>query len=103
MLAAVSVPPVEGAGSVATGGGFGGWVQGLATAGRPVIVLSLGSPYLLDAFPAVPAYLLAWSGADASQLAAARALLGEAPITGTLPVSLPPYHRRGEGIVRRAP
>jgi beta-N-acetylhexosaminidase len=102
IVAAVSIPPVEGAGSVAAGAGFGGWVQSLAAAGRPVVVVSLGSPYLLGAFPAVPAYLLAWSGTDASQAAAASALLGRAPITGTLPVSLPPYHRRGEGI-RRAP
>ena len=30
--------------------------------------------------------------------AAAAALLGAAPITGRLPVSLPPFHARGEGM-----
>jgi beta-N-acetylhexosaminidase len=49
----------------------------------------------------VPAYLLAWGGMDASQHAAARALLGAAPITGRLPISLPPFHARGEGLQRR--
>ncbi len=31
----------------------------LAAAGKPVIAVSLGSPYLLSSFPSVPAYLLA--------------------------------------------
>jgi beta-N-acetylhexosaminidase len=77
-------------------------VEGLAAAGRPVVAVSLGSPYLLDSFPSVPAYLLAWSNAGVSETAAARALLGTAPIHGRLPVSLPPYHRAGEGIRRDA-
>ncbi|HEX6039335.1 glycoside hydrolase family 3 protein [Longimicrobium sp.] len=81
-------------------GGFGPFVEGLASAGRPVVAVSLGSPYLLESFPSVPAYLLAWSNAAVSESAAARALLGTIPIRGRLPVSLPPYHRMGEGITR---
>lgn len=81
-------------------GGFGPWVEGLSSAGRPVVAVSLGSPYLLESFPSVPAYLLAWSNAAVSESAAARALLGQIPIRGRLPVSLPPYHRMGEGIMR---
>jgi len=81
-------------------GGFGPFVEGLASAGRPVVAVSLGSPYLLDSFPSVPAYLLAWSNAAVSEAAAAAALLGTAPIRGRLPVSLPPHHRVGEGIDR---
>jgi beta-N-acetylhexosaminidase len=77
-------------------------VERLAAAGKPVVAVSLGSPYLLDAFPSVPAYVLAWNGSMVSQRAAARALLGTAPITGRLPVSLPPHHRLGEGIQRPA-
>ena len=83
-------------------GGFGPWVESLATAGRPVVAVSLGSPYLLDGFPSVQAYLLAWSSGAASERAAARALLGTAPIGGRLPVALPPHHRLGEGIDRAA-
>jgi beta-N-acetylhexosaminidase len=81
-------------------GGFAAFVEGLSAAGRPVVAVSFGSPYLLESFPSVPAYLLAWSGSEASQRAAARALAGRAPITGRLPVSLPPAHRAGEGIQR---
>jgi beta-N-acetylhexosaminidase len=101
VIASVAIAPFQYR-ALGIRGGFGPWVEGLASAGRPVIAVSLGSPYLLDSFPSVPAYLLAWSNAAVSESAAARALLGTAPITGKLPVSLPPYHRAGEGIVRDA-
>src|SRR5690606_3986765 len=42
-------------------GGLPALLEELAAAGRPVVVVSLGSPYLLDSFPSVPTYLLAWS------------------------------------------
>lgn len=75
-------------------------VESLGTAGSRVVLVSLGSPYLLDAFPSVSAYLLAWSSDAVSQRAAARALLGDAPIRGTLPISLPPDLEAGSGIRR---
>ena len=77
-------------------------LESLAAGGVPVVMVSFGSPYLLSAIPSVPTYLLAWGAADASQRAAARALLGEIPITGRLPISLPPHHAAGEGIQRPA-
>ena len=88
--------------SLGLSGGFAQFVESLSAAGRPVVVVSLGSPYLLDAFPSAPAYLLGWSDAGDTQRAVARALTGAAEITGRLPVSLPPHHRAGEGI-RRTP
>jgi beta-N-acetylhexosaminidase len=100
VVASAHVTPREYTGSVAVDGGFSAWVERLAAAGRPVVAVSFGSPYLLDGFPSVPAYLLAWSGAAESQRAAARALAGRAPITGRLPVSLGAYHRAGEGVQR---
>jgi beta-N-acetylhexosaminidase len=96
------VSPREHAGSVGAAGGFPRLVESLATGGIPVIVISFGSPYLLSFFPSVPTYLVAWGGAEVSQRAAARALLGELPITGTLPISLPPHHELGAGIQRAA-
>ena len=53
---------------------------------------------LLTAMPAVKTYLAAFSPYPVSQRAAARALLGEIPVTGTLPVSLPGLYPRGQGI-----
>jgi beta-N-acetylhexosaminidase len=99
VVASVAISPVQYQ-ALGIGGGFGAWVEGVAGAGRPVVVVSLGSPYLLGSFPSAPALLLAWDIGPASEGAAARALLGTAPIHGRLPVSLPPFHRIGEGLDR---
>ncbi|MFL5638310.1 MAG: glycoside hydrolase family 3 C-terminal domain-containing protein [Gemmatimonadaceae bacterium] len=83
-----------------TQGTFSQFVEKLALSGKPIIVLSFGSPYLLSAFPSVSSYLLAWGGAPISQRAGALALLGEREITGKLPISLPPTLQFGAGINR---
>jgi beta-N-acetylhexosaminidase len=100
VIIAAAISPREFAGSVGLAGGFAGWVEELVAGNVPVIAVSFGNPYLLDSFPPVPAYLLAWGGADVSQQAAADAILGRIPITGRLPISLPPHHARGDGIQR---
>jgi beta-N-acetylhexosaminidase len=100
VLASVAIAPFQYR-ALGIAGGMPGFVEGLAAAGKPVIAVSLGSPYLLDNFPSVPAYLLAWDPGGPAEAAAARALLGTAPITGRLPVSLPPHHRVGEGVDRQ--
>jgi beta-N-acetylhexosaminidase len=100
VVASVAISPVQYR-ALGIGGGFGAWVEGVASSGRPVVAVSLGSPYLLGGFPSVPAYLLAWDAGVSSEAAAARALLGAASIRGRLPVSLPPFHRIGEGIQRQ--
>jgi beta-N-acetylhexosaminidase len=79
---------------------FGEMVESLAARGTPVIAVSMGSPYVLDAFPSVPTYLLAWSSSDGSQRAAARALLGRSPISGRSPVSLGAGLGVGHGLER---
>jgi beta-N-acetylhexosaminidase len=73
---------------------------------RPTVLVSLGSPYLLNQVPTVGTYLLAWSGARAAERAAALALLGHVPIKGRLPIRIPPGYGIGHGIevtVVRAP
>ncbi len=67
----------------------------------PTVLISFGSPYLLNQTPTVKSYLLAWSGVRASERAAARALLGLSPITGHLPIRVPPGYPVGFGIVVR--
>jgi beta-N-acetylhexosaminidase len=57
---------------------------------RNVILVSFGTPYLLQQAPDVSTYVVAWGGMPATQRAAARALLGESPINARLPVSIPP-------------
>jgi beta-N-acetylhexosaminidase len=65
-----------------------------------VIVVAFGNPYLLRETPEVPAYLVAWGPFPVSQRAAALALIGEAPITGRMPISIPPFVPFGAGEQR---
>jgi beta-N-acetylhexosaminidase len=64
------------------------------------VLVSFGTPYLLQQAPSAAAYMIAWGPSQASQLAAARALLGSTAITGVLPISLPPYASFGSGEQR---
>jgi hypothetical protein len=102
IVASAYVSPREYRGTVGAQGGFPAYVEALAAAGKPVVAVTFGNPYLVSSYPSVPAYLLAWGGGEASQQAAARALAGRAAITGTLPISIPPSLPRGTGI-RREP
>lgn len=81
--------------------GVAALVNGLAEQ-RPVVVASFGNPYLIEQLPNVHAYLVAWGQWATPQRAAARALTGTIPITGTLPIALPPAYPIGHGLERRA-
>ena len=63
-----------------------------------VVAVSFGSPYVLRELPNLETYLCAWGSQTDMQVAAARALFGEAPITGRLPVTIPDLAPRGTGI-----
>lgn len=67
-----------------------------------VVLVSFGTPYLLQQAPSVTTYMIAWGPSQASQQAAARALLGVSAITGKLPISLPPLASLGDGESRTA-
>ena len=58
-------------------------------AGKPVITLAFGSPYLIERFPQAETWLGAFGISDVAQISAARALFGEIPIRGHLPVTIP--------------
>jgi beta-N-acetylhexosaminidase len=63
-------------------------VSELAKSGRPLILIGLGNPYMIRAFPEVTTYFTTYSPAPASETAAVRALFGEAPMTGKKVVSV---------------
>lgn len=75
-------------------------VRGLVSRGKAPVVVAFGNPYLLREIPDARAYLVAWGGSTASQVAAARALAGLVAITGRLPVSIPPLAPIGAGVSR---
>ena len=88
---------VSGKGRIAIPEAVAAFVEAIA-ARRPTLVTSFGNPYLLTQFPSVGTYALAWGQGAAEQEAAVRALTGEAPITGRLPITIPPDHPIGSGI-----
>lgn len=79
-----------------------GFTAALTAKGKAPIIVAMGNPYLLQQMPGVGSYLIAWGGFPASQRAAGRALVGSIPITGTLPINIPPVLRIGAGIRRDA-
>lgn len=79
---------------------FANFLQTLVQRDRRPIVVAFGNPYLLQQIPWVPTYLVAWGGFPVSQQAAARALIGSIPVTGRLPITIPPYANRGMGEQR---
>ncbi|HEV2859684.1 MAG TPA: glycoside hydrolase family 3 N-terminal domain-containing protein [Pyrinomonadaceae bacterium] len=70
--------------------------------GKPVVGISFGNPYVLQSFPALKTYLVAYGDMPSLQRAAARAVTGRADVTGRLPISLPGLYPRGTGIQLKA-
>jgi beta-N-acetylhexosaminidase len=74
----------------------------LDRAGNKTVVVAMGSPYLAGDFPGIQNYLCTFSNATVSEVSAAKALFGEIPIRGHLPVSIPSVAQRGAGLERPA-
>jgi beta-N-acetylhexosaminidase len=67
---------------------------------KPFVTIFFGNPYVPLGAPALPAVLLTYDFYDLAERSAVRALAGEAPITGRLPISLPGMFDAGFGLVR---
>ena len=89
---------VTGTGTVGLAARLGEWVQRLCQIEKPVVNIALGNPYIIQSFPESPTYLCTFSNADVSQTAAVKAVFGEIPLTGKLPVSLPGTAALGDGV-----
>jgi beta-N-acetylhexosaminidase len=57
--------------------------------GKPVVTVGFGSPYLIESFPQAETWLAAFGISDVAQISVARALFGQIPIRGHLPVTIP--------------
>lgn len=75
-------------------------IAGLRSAGTKVVLVSFLNPYLALGLPMTDAHVIAWSPWTLSQRAAARAMLGKAPISGRLPITLPGVASYGAGLQR---
>src|SRR5256884_5918283 len=58
-------------------------------AGKPVITIAFGSPYLIEGFPQAETWLGAVGISEVAQISAAKALVGGIPNRGKLPVTIP--------------
>jgi beta-glucosidase-like glycosyl hydrolase len=67
---------------------------------KPLITVFFGNPYIALGAPTLPAVMLTYDLCDLAELSAVRALAGETPIGGHLPISLPGMFEAGFGIVR---
>jgi beta-N-acetylhexosaminidase len=70
---------------------------------QPAILVSMGSPYIIEDLPEVGSYLIGWRSNAVTEQAVARALAGVSSITGQLPISIPPRYPRGWGLQREVP
>jgi beta-N-acetylhexosaminidase len=78
------------------------FIRGIQRRNPRTILVNFGNPYLYQQVPEISAYVVAWGGFPISQRAAAQALLGANPITGQLPISIPPSLPIGTGETRPA-
>jgi len=105
VIAAVYVIPTAGktGNSVAMTDATGNLLQQvLDHAAERTAVVAMGNPYLASDFPKIENYMCTFSNATVSETAAVRALFGEIPIRGHLPVTVPNVAQRGAGIERPA-
>jgi hypothetical protein len=68
--------------------------------GTPFVTVIFGNPYTATFLPEVPAMLLTYDYYDRAERSAVRALAGEAPVAGKLPIGLPGLAERGAGLTR---
>jgi len=85
-------------GNVALAGGYPDFLNALIAGKVPVLLASLGNPYVVRSFPNVAAYLTTYSPTPTSEIALAKALFGEIAIAGHLPVTIPGVAKYGDGI-----
>lgn len=85
-------------GDTVLGGDFPRLLDALFDTGKPVALIATGNPYLVRSFPKAAAFLLTFSTVPLSETAAVKALFGEMPVRGHLPVSIPGVAKIGEGI-----
>ena len=76
--------------------------QVLDHAAEKTAIVAMGNPYLASDFPKIENYMCTFSNATVSEVAAIKALFGEIPIRGHLPVSIPSVAQRGAGLERPA-
>jgi beta-N-acetylhexosaminidase len=79
-----------------------GVARGAARRDQPFVTVFFGNPYVATALPELPAMLLTYDLYDLAEASAVRAVAGEAPIGGRLPITLGDGFPAGHGLTRAA-
>lgn len=98
IYAAAFVTVAASRGSVDLEGGLDNFLKALVRNPVPVALIAFGNPYLLRAAPDIGSYAATFSTASTSETAAAKAILGEIPIGGKMPVAIPGLVKIGDGL-----
>ena len=94
VIASVFVRASSASGRMDLAPGLQRLLQDLARARKPFVTVFFGNPYVATFMPELPAMLLTYDFYDRAEASAVRALAGEAPIGGRLPIALPGRSRR---------
>jgi beta-N-acetylhexosaminidase len=85
-------------GTVMLTGSWPHFIETLTATKKPVALVAMGNPYLLRNFPDVAAYMTTYTTVPPAEISTVKALFGEIPITGKLPVTIPGFAKYGDGI-----
>jgi beta-N-acetylhexosaminidase len=69
---------------------------------QPMVTVFFGNPYVPLVLPELPAMIETYDFTDYAEMSAVRAIAGEIPITGKLPIALPGMFAVGHGLTRPA-
>ena len=74
------------------------FIKQLSEESSNLITVSLGNPYIIQQFPGIDTYLCSFGWEPVQQRAAVRAIFGEFPIQGKMPITIPGLIQFGDGI-----
>jgi beta-N-acetylhexosaminidase len=104
VIASVFVRAASGSGRMDLPPNMQGLLRAIArqtdASGKPFVTILFGNPYTATFLTDVPAILITYDFYDLPERSAVKAIAGEAPITGKLPISLPGMADRGAGLQR---
>jgi len=75
-------------------------LDAIAAQNKPFVTVCFGNPYTSLFLPKLPAVALTYEFSDFTERAAVKAIAGEIPIGGRLPISLPGMFPIGHGLTR---
>ena len=97
-IVALFVRVADRKGTVALPDNQAAFVNQVLGAGKPALVACFGSPYIVARFPNAQTWIAAFATNDVVQHAMGRAIFGQIPIDGQIPVTVPGIAKLGDGL-----